>query len=266
MGQGIYHYFGYDLSFEERTEEISRAGFESTMLWWGDEDFIPLSKREQIDCVRRAGLVVENVHAPYAHTWKLWSKDPQTAAEAQMEYCRYIDECERYQISMMVMHGIPQEPIEDDGQGFESFAKILAHAKAAEVVLAAENTIEDPRFDRLLSDLIPEGIKWCYDSSHDWIYSQSPTRLLSTYGKALACLHLSDNDGQFDRHWLPGKGLVSFQRIQELLKSQGFDGQWSLEVFPQEVKGSADEFLAEARKRLTWVMEGDGHESEFSKG
>ncbi len=263
MGQGIYHYFGYDLSFEERTEAISKAGFESTMLWWGDEDFIPLSKAEQIASVRLAGLVVENVHAPYAHIWKLWSKERKTAAEAQQEYCRYIDECERYQIPMMVIHGMPQEPIEDDYQGFESFAALLAHAKAAGVILAVENTIEDPRFDHLLKALIPEGLKWCYDSSHDWIYSQFPTRLITEYGEGLACLHLSDNDGQFDRHWLPGKGLVSFQRIQQILKEQGFEGQWSLEVFPQESKGAANEFLTEARNRLTWVMEGAGHETEL---
>ena len=262
MGQGIYHYFGYNLSFEERTKEISMAGFESTMLWWGDEDFIPLSKAEQIECVRQAGLVVENVHAPYAHIWKLWSGDPQIAVEAQREYCRYIDECKAYQIPMMVIHGMPQEPVENDQQGLESFTTLLTHAKAAGVTLAVENTVEDPRFDHLLEALIPEGMKWCYDSSHDWIYSELPTRLLSTYGHALACLHLSDNDGQFDRHWLPGKGLVSFQKIQEILKSQSFEGQWSLEVFPQEGKGSANDFLMEARKRLTWVMEGGGHESK----
>jgi len=256
MGQGIYHYFGYDFDFETRTRLIAQAGFDSTMLWWGDEDFIPLSKDQQVACIREAGLAIENVHAPYDQIAGLWAEDLTRLMEARKSYCRYLQECAEHKIPMMVIHGLPQEPVENDKNGLESFRILLEQANALQVILAVENTIEDNRFERLLQEGIPHGLKWCYDSSHDWVYSQKPIRLLETYAHALTCLHLSDNDGKGDRHWLPGQGKVEFNRISQVLREHEFCGQWSLEVFPQGLDEPAEVFLNRAKKCLDWVMKG----------
>lgn len=261
MGQGIYHYFGYEFDFETRTRLIAQAGFDSTMLWWGDEDFIPLSKADQARCVRSAGLKIENVHAPYGGIVGLWADDPAVVEEARRAYCRYLEECAALQIPMMVIHGLPQEPVENDQNGLKSFEILLERANELGITLAVENTIEDARFECLLDQGIPQGLKWCYDSSHDWIYSREPTRLLKRYAHALACLHLSDNDGLGDRHWLPGEGKVAFERIAQILRDHGFCGQWSLEVFPQGLEESAQMFLKRAKNRLDWVMKGAKDES-----
>lgn len=256
MRQGIYHYFGYDYGFEKRTQLIAEAGFDSTMLWWGDEDFIPLTKKEQVACIRQAGLAIENVHAPYDQISGLWARDFRTVKSARESYLRYIEECATYRIPMMVIHGLPQEPIEDDQNGFYSFRFLLEQANRLGVALAVENTIEDARFERLLEEGISQGLKWCYDSSHDWVYSRKPTAILEKHAHALACLHLSDNDGLQDRHWLPGEGDVAFHAIERILRQSDFQGHWSLEVFPQELNEPAEAFLKRAKKRLDWVMEG----------
>jgi sugar phosphate isomerase/epimerase len=260
MGKGIYHYFGYDYNFERRTQLIAQAGFDSTMLWWGDEDFIPLTKAEQVACIREAGLAIENVHAPYDEIVGLWSKDPKALAHARASYLRYLGECKDLDVSMMVIHGLPQEPIEDEAAGLESFGLLLEAANDLGVTLAVENTIDDPRFTSLLDAYIPQGIKWCYDSSHDWVYGKAPRTLLRTYAHALACLHLSDNDGTYDRHWLPGEGLVDYGEIGRILRESNFAGQWSLEVFPAGITESAEDFLRRARARLEWVMGGASDE------
>lgn len=256
MEQGIYHFFGYEVDFQERTRLIAEAGFDSTMLWWGDEDFIPLSKAEQAACVRNAGLTIENVHAPYDQIAGLWSGNIDTLSRARQAYCRYLEECADLRIPMMVIHGLPQESVENEQNGLRSFQILLEQANRLGVTLAVENTIEDSRFERLLDEGIPHGLKWCYDSSHDWLYSMEPTRILRRYAGSLACLHLSDNDKEKDRHWLPGQGKVAFADIAQILKEIDFGGSWSLEVFPQGLEESAESFLDRAKRRLDWVMKG----------
>jgi sugar phosphate isomerase/epimerase len=52
-------------------------------------------------------------------------------------------------------------------------------------------------------------------------------RLLGSY---LAVLHVHDNDGERDRHWLPGLGIVDWEAFMHALVEIGFEGTLSLEI------------------------------------
>ena len=58
-----FSWFGYDLPMSENFKRIKQAGFDGVMLWW-DDSFGDIEYRGNPDLVRKAGLYVENIHAP----------------------------------------------------------------------------------------------------------------------------------------------------------------------------------------------------------
>ena len=60
----IYDWFGYELPMEMRYQLIKEAGFDGVLLWWG-EDFGRGDYRSGPELARKAGLFLENIHAPF---------------------------------------------------------------------------------------------------------------------------------------------------------------------------------------------------------
>ena len=71
-GFGIFAYFGYDLPLEESLRRLAAAGFDTVSLFWGAFDGGPPLHR-QPELARRAGLRVENAHAPFDGVNALWT-------------------------------------------------------------------------------------------------------------------------------------------------------------------------------------------------
>ena len=75
MKIGIYSYFGYPLSFEERLNTIRDAGFEITSIGLGEEEeFVRKGDRDAMPGLARSkGLFIEYAHAPEENCNYLWS-------------------------------------------------------------------------------------------------------------------------------------------------------------------------------------------------
>ena len=52
------------------------------------------------------------------------------------------------------------------------------------------------------------------------------------YGSRIVTLHISDNDGVDERHWLPGRGSIPWLEWKEQLLASGYDGPFLYEVGP----------------------------------
>ena len=50
------------------------------------------------------------------------------------------------------------------------------------------------------------------------------------YASRVATLHISDNDGVDERHWLPGLGVIPWRDWAPVLLDAGFEGPWMYEV------------------------------------
>jgi sugar phosphate isomerase/epimerase len=254
---GIFSWFGYELPLRKRILLIHNAGFQATSLWWGhEEDFEDVAKDQTAALVRDTGLYLENIHAPYEDSNDLWSPDSSIREKAIHDRLEWIEDCARYQIPIFVMHATKGSDLPGPTRfGMESIDKIVKAAEKMNIILALENTQRVDYLDMILTEFDTPALGLCYDTSHAWIGMKSQLTVLNKWKHRLVNLHLSDNDGQDDQHWLPGEGIIDWVKVGQSLPDQIPSGCLMLEVFPKkEEAGTEPEiFLQKAYKRVQWV-------------
>jgi len=65
--------------------------------------------------------------------------------------------------------------------------------------------------------------------------------------------HISDNDGEIDRHWLPGNGVIDWRNFWNLFPKESYLKNIMLEVLPtdDEKKAGPEQFLIKAFKSIS---------------
>ena len=99
----IVDYFGYDISPIDRMKAIKQSGFDGVVLLWAnyfDEDYDRFPGYAE-----KAGIFVENLHAPYRGANSLWY-DNLRGQEYTDSILRTIDDAAAHGIDTVVMHFI----------------------------------------------------------------------------------------------------------------------------------------------------------------
>ena len=100
----------------------------------------------------------------------------------------------------------------------------------------------------------------CLDTNHANLIENivDATRV---YGPRLLTLHISDNDGAAERHWLPMRGVIPWQEWMRALAKTGYSGPLVYEVSAREAADrslSDEDMLAEIRRNgdclLSWAQ------------
>lgn len=264
---GMFSWFGYPMPFEERLDMIKGAGFNATGFWLGLEEELVAKGRADLlpDLIRSRGLNLDYVHAPDIGCNDVWSASATKRNEWTRTYRSYIDLCKRHAIPIVVMHISQSKGEQPDGPTEEGFTALRDLVKAAEdsgVKIAIENTMQPSLLDPIFTRIQSDHLGFCYDTSHDFLYSPKPGELLERWGNRLLVTHLGDNDGVFDRHWLPGLGVIDWKEIAHWLPIKSYKGSLMLEVFSKDQeKESASAFMASAYQYINWfytLLEGEG--------
>lgn len=246
---GIFSWFGYVLPFQERIRLIKEAGFRAASIWWEDEDQPwPMKKEDMPQFVRDMGLVVENIHVPFNESGLLWSEQESERNKIIEAHLSWLKACGDHRIPVMVMHltEAGHHPAPNDF-GLESMSQLVRAAEALKVTIAIENTQRNDNVPYILERIDSKYLGFCFDSSHYHLTDKQDFHLLNKYGGRLVTTHLSDNDGEKDRHWLPGQGSIDWLKVSEHFP-QDYRGCLTLEAYPtvQEREGSARSFLEKA--------------------
>lgn len=255
---GIFSWFGFFIPLPERLELIKKAGFEATSLWWEDEEYprrIP--KAEMVAMVRDWGLVLDNIHAPFTDLNQLWSSNRYARQKIVDLHRQMLEDCARFNIPVMVMHVVEgEEPPAPNYAGIKSMERLVLTAEEFGVKIAVENTRRADSLCLVLREIPSSQLGFCYDSSHANLMPPWRTAFLAEFGPRLLATHLSDNDGQGDRHWLPGQGEIDWQELGRHFPST-YQGCLSLEVVATEEEKKEDPavFLRRAWQSISWLDE-----------
>ena len=222
----IYNAFGYEWDWQDRYRLIKEAGFEGVMLWWSDGFGRGSGYRQDVDRARKAGLMVENLHAPVRGQDDL-SLDNQ-AGEALLEcHLGCVRDCAQYQVPVVVVH-LPKDRFPLSGLGMDRLKGIVELAERLGGRAAFENIFNTRNLARALREIPSERAGFCYDSCHHANDPEAPD-LLEQYGNRLMALHLHDNGGERGQHQLPFDGRIDWPGVMGKIAAAGYSGPTSLE-------------------------------------
>lgn len=254
---GIFHWFGYILPFEERIKLIKQAGYDYVMLWWEDEDYPYTVRRTEfikiLDCY---DLKLDNVHLPFENINNLWSENITERNNQINIVKKWLNECKDIGVETVVIHAVQgSNKIFDYSYGYDSFKKIITEAESIDINVAIENTQMFHYTEFILKETESPNAGFCYDSSHDFVNGGSMGEILDKWKNKLMAVHLSDNDGICDRHWIPGKGHVSWKKIINIIEQTNIKS-FSMETYPYEEEKDMkpSEFLEKAKSCLETVI------------
>jgi len=256
-------WFGYKLPVCKRYKMIRQAGFDAALLWYGDDWGKAFRMKRQYLHARKAGLAIENVHAPFDEVNHIWEDTPD-GQHVFEGYLRCAEDCARFGIPAMVMHpnrGRTPPPVSEIG--LERFRQLSRRAEQLGVNVAMENLCQAHAIERtawLLERIDSPRVGLCFDAGHfnAQIAKEPALDLLARFGRRLMALHLHDNDGpvlrdlEDDQHRLPFDGTTDWPEMMRRIEETGYQGQVTLEVNAREPwykDVSPEDFLARAYER-----------------
>ncbi|MFC1900256.1 sugar phosphate isomerase/epimerase family protein [Chloroflexota bacterium] len=246
---GMSAWFGFSLPLEERLKLIKQAGFDTTCLWFGvEEDTVRDGESDRMPAlVRNTGLLLDNIHATFLNHHLIWSAPlDDEVLRIREELKATLAFCTRHDVPLMVAHLTTKYCTSPPNEkGLEIVYDLVTQAEKLGVTIALENTRRPEYLEYIFSNIQSLNLRFCYDSSHDFLPDHSRGELLSRWGHLLVTTHISDNKGLDDDHLLPGRGTIDWQAIEKNFPKNIYRGAILLETDgPEAGKGlTPEEFL-----------------------
>lgn len=193
-----------------------------------------------------AGLVADSLHAYIdiemfdGPPFDLSAEDASARNDALDIARREADYARTLGCRDIVVHPVGPGDTRDDAfrpANLAASAERLARiAEAADVRFLLENMPpsmfgHDARLLRRLVDAVDSPhLGLAYDSGHAHI-AKDPVGTVHAMGPRLWGVHLHDNDGAEDGHYLPGMGTLPFEDVARALAQIGFANTFMIEVY-----------------------------------
>lgn len=251
-----YKIYPKDILFERLKEDgfdcIDYQGLVSV-----DSDFFKLpypefekELKETRKRAENAGVDICQTHAPWK--WPPCDETPESRRILSDNIVKAIYGTAVLGCKYMAVHHVCSymNPPSDDffDVNVEFLAPLTQEAKKYGVTLCLEN-LPFPYNDWMtpegtlkMCDAVGNGMCICLDTGHSVVCGVQPAEAVRMFGSRLKILHVHDNDGRGDFHWLPYTGVVDWKAFTIALKEIGFDGCLSLEAGP---KGSYPKHIYE---------------------
>ena len=226
-----------------------------TPLFAVDEAEFARLLREEASIIRDAGLEISQTHGP----WRYPPRDgsPEERAERFEKMARSLRGTRLLGCGVMVVH--PIMPFGTGAEGsreaffdinFDHYRRLARIAEDEGVVIGLENMpmpdLPLARPAEILAFTQAVGspaLRVCLDTGHCTMCGVSPADAVRALGReVLAALHVHDNDGKRDLHWIPYQGVIDWADFSRALREIGFQGTLSLET---HVKAALPQSLRE---------------------
>ncbi len=115
--------------------------------------------------------------------------------------------------------------------------QMLEYAEKYKVIILAENLLEAAstpvrNISRMVEEINSPWFGWCYDTGHAHV-TGGTLEEFRTVSRAPLSLHVQDNDGNYDDHYIPGDGNIDWGEFLRTLKAIGYKGDLVLEAHVQ---------------------------------
>ncbi len=241
FNDGGYQIIRKDKEFYANLEEILNCGFEALEL----ETSAPWNKQEEIKNypfikdvaknVLKSGILFNSVHLPFSLSWWDFASPIETERKGAVEsFKRAVDAYGEFLPNVFVIHpGIKPQTEEEREKRLNQLAKSMSEiCEFSPKTVCIENMVNDGLLNKTseakwLLNAVPK-LNMTIDINHSFL--QKPEDYILEIGKKVKNLHISDNDGLKERHWLPKKGVINFNAVLSALEKTGYNQTFNYEL------------------------------------
>ena len=205
-----------------------------------------------VELIRDHGLDFNSVHLPFSCTyWNFTSLDETERKLSVESVKRAVSHYEKDMPNLFVMH--PDNRPKDESERaprMEQLIKSLTEiCEFAPRKICLENMTNEGMLyisseAKIILDAVPK-LYMTLDINHP--LRQMPESYILDIGSRIKNVHVSDRDYDKECHYLPGKGVLDWDKIMSALCSIGYDGMLTYEV-------SKDIPSAEIKQNYEWLM------------
>ena len=182
------------------------------------------------------GLIYQGVHLPFSLPWWDFSTLDETQRKLAVDnFKRTIDFHGNLLPNLFVVHpadGLIENP-NDRPFMLEQLTKSMEEiCEFSPRPVCVENMVSNRLLNKMsdAKELLNNVPKLCMTIDVNHSILQKPEDYIACVGNRVKNLHISDNDGTGEKHWLPGEGVIDFNAILTNLEKIGYDGTFNYEV------------------------------------
>lgn len=116
---------------------------------------------------------------------------------------------------------------------------LLVEPRVGEVVANSDAML------RMIEQVNDDNLGVILDIGHQYAQKELIPLSIEKLGRHMKYVHIADNDGRDNRHFVPGNGTVDWDEVFRLLKRRGFDGYFSVDL--EQLPDLKEKFLATKR-------------------
>lgn len=222
--------------FPKMLKEMKDAGIETVELGiccaWLKETILQYAEYGLKE-VEKAGLKLASIHMPFSNDYLNLSAIDQAERRATIDYVKEIFKItDAYKPDAYVFHpgGRDGDCPEKSMQSLILSCKELCKVTPAKICI--ENMVKSDFFERAdqvkqLLDSVKE-VYACVDVNH--FLKDKPEDAILKIGNRIGAIHISDNDATDEKHLLPGKGVICWDKVIDSLNKVGFNGSFNYEL------------------------------------
>ena len=224
-----YTYLNYnpDSDLDIRLHLIKDAGFDGVFLMYCDGEVFD----DLVNKVKAINLKIETFHLPFGLCNHLWIDD-DLGEEYLQEIIRGVKSAGRHSVKTVIMHTMSgKNPPHWNKLGLARIKLILGVCEQENVILALENVRDIKYSDYVLQNIKHPNLKMCFDFGHTQAFAYNIKDIdMNKYKGLITCLHIHDNHGDGDEHFLPFTGTIDYEYIVKQLKTIGYNGNLTSEA------------------------------------
>ena len=263
LDDGKYQITQEDKEFEHYLSLMKDSGFEAIELvsagcWNKQEEEANLPFiTEAVKKIKDSGLTFQSVHIPFSLPWWDFAAIDENQRRLAIDTYKWaVDSFKGDLPNLFVIHpGERPKTPEERPYKLENLAKsMLELCEFSPRPVCVENMVNQGLLNKIseakdLLNAVPK-LNMTIDINHSLL--QKPEEYIAEIGSRVKNLHISDNDGTDERHWLPGKGIINFNAILSTLEKVGYNGTFNYEVglaknglTPIDVKDNFDKLFSD---------------------
>lgn len=216
--------------------------------------------------LKDSAVALWSVHLPYGGEIDYASPDESVRRNGQLAAERNLQAAADLGASIAVMHpssepvplGEEREPqVRAIRRTLEALSPVAAGLDlqiAVELLPCSCLGNKTRELLRIIHGFDPEVIGVCLDSNHANLNAELPT-VVADVAERLFSLHISDNDGDDEKHWFPFKGVIDWKPFLEALMDTDYMGPFMYESRGEKDPAKAVKELDENFLKLSELVE-----------